>query len=116
MTLRAALDGYLATRKNLAERSRQDNARRLRRTLPAGLTSRFEKSRRKWLRSGTPTIAAEVKERAAAAVKQGGRGDRRGGGPTTGATTANATMRAFRAIWYWAAERAPDLPPIRSDG
>jgi integrase len=48
-------------------------------------------------------IAADIAKSAA--------GGRRGGGPATGAASANGAMRIFRLVWNFAAERDPTLPP-----
>jgi len=104
-TLRAALDDYLAARKDLAETSRVGYRGSIERFLPA------------WLDLPLRDITGDMVEDRHRAIK---RETDRGAGQAgtikiTGEASANATFRAFRAIWNFAAERDPDLPanPVR---
>ena len=103
LTLRDALEAYLAGRKDLRPKSIKD----YRSSIAAHLNDWLDRP----MRDITPdmiehrhaAIADDVKKRAAP-------GSRSGGGPTTGAATANAVMRALRAVYNFAADRDPELP------
>lgn len=103
LTLRDALEAYLAGRKDLRPKSIKD----YRSSIAAHLKDWMDRP----MRDITPdmiehrhaAIADDVKKRAAP-------GSRSGGGPTTGAATANAVMRALRAVYNFAADRDPELP------
>jgi integrase len=103
-TLRATLDAYLAARKDLKPRSAVDYRNQVERYLAPWLDLALRDISPEMVERRHQQIAAEVKKRA-------GADGRRGGGPTTGAATANMTFRAFRALWNFAAERDAELPP-----
>jgi integrase len=102
-TLRAALDDYLGARKDLSPRS------------AAGYRNSIEAHLGDWLDRPLREITGDLIEVrhvdiAAVVKKRAGEGSRSGGGPVTGASTANGVMRALRAIYNHAAERDPELP------
>jgi integrase len=109
VTLRATLDAYLGARKDLAEKSRKEYRTSIERHLIDWLDLPIRDITPEMVEKRHSDIAAQVKKRAAAAVKRTKRGDWRGGGPTNGASTANGVMRAFRALYNFAAERNPEM-------
>jgi integrase len=102
-TLRAALGDYLTAREGISERSR------------AGYRASVDRELGDWLDRPLREISPEMVEKhhraIAAGVAERSGGTRRGGGPANGAATANGTMRALRAVYNYAAERDPTLPP-----
>ncbi len=98
-TLDETLEGYLAARKNLSEKSRTD----YRAAVSGHLTAWLDLP----LRGITPGMVEERHRGIAKEVAAGGR--------YTGHATANGVMRVFGVLWNHAAERAPDLPtnPVR---
>jgi integrase len=108
LTLGNALDGYLASRKdNLAAKTRHD----YRATVERYLADWMELP----LRQITPEMVEAKHEAIAAAVAKRNAGGRSGGGPATGAHSANGTMRVFRILYNFATERDATLPanPVR---
>jgi integrase len=105
-TLKATLDAYIATNRNLRPRS------------VAGYRAVVERHLAPWLdlalREITPEMVEDRHGAVAAEVKRRNLGNS-GGGPATGAASANGAFRAFRALWNFAAERDPNLPvnPVR---
>jgi integrase len=94
-TLRAMLADYLDKNKKISRAATREYYRRM-----------IEGNLADWLdlpmRDITPDMIearhGEIAERIAAANK----GSRRGGGPTTGQSTANQVMHLFGVIWGWA--------------
>ena len=101
--LQAALDEYLASRKDLSPKSQSGYRAAIERHLADWADRPLREITADMVEQRHTEVAAEVKARA-------GDGARRGGGPTNGAATANGVMRALRAIWYFAAERDPGAP------
>lgn len=101
LTLRAALDRYLDARKDLAAKSRSFYKAMVERHLAS------------WLDKPLREIDGDIIEARHAAIKaEVDRGpSQKGTIKTTGGATANGVFRAFRAIYNFAAERDPDLPP-----
>jgi len=93
-TLRSTLDTYLAARKDLRPAS-----------VKAYRTG-VEKYLKNWLDWPLHDITSEMVEARHSEIASEIKGER-----YKGTTTANATMRALRAIWNFAADRTPDLPP-----
>lgn len=93
-TLRSALDAYLATREDL----RPASIKAYRIGLEKYLTA--------WLDWPLHSITSDMVEARHSEIASEIKGER-----YRGTTTANATMRALRAIWNFAADRTPDLPP-----
>jgi len=102
VTLTATLDSYLAARKDLAGKTRKEYR--------AGVERHLEDWMDLPLRQITPEMVEAKHEQIAAGVAARNNGGRRGGGPAIGASSANGVMRAFRALWNFAAERDPSLP------
>jgi integrase len=106
VSLRSTLDAYIAANRNLRPKS------------IAGYRGAVLRHLAPWLDLPLREVTAEMVEdrhaAIAAGVKRRNLGNS-GGGPATGAASANGTMRAFRALWNFAAERDPDLPanPVR---
>jgi integrase len=94
-TLRSTLDTYLAARKDLRPASIKAYRTGVERYLEAWLDWPLRDITSERVEVRHSEIAAEI-----------GKGER-----YKGMTTANATMRALRAIWNFAADRTPDLPP-----
>lgn len=94
LTLRSALEAYLAARKDL----RPASVKAYRTGVEKYLTA--------WLDWPLHSITSEVVEARHSEIAAEIKGERYGG-----TTTANATMRALRAIWNFAADRTPDLAP-----
>lgn len=95
LTLRAALDDYLAANKNL----RPASIRAYRISVERHLIP--------WLDWSLPDITSEmVEERHRAIAAEVGKSER-----YKGTTTANLAMRTLRILWNFAADRTPDLPP-----
>jgi integrase len=105
-TLKATLDAYLAANKDLRPKS------------IAGYSGSVERHLKPWLDLPLRGITAEMVEdrhaAIAAEVKRRNLGNS-GGGPATGAASANGAFRAFRALWNFAADRDSELPanPVR---
>ena len=93
-TLRTTLETYLAARKDLRPAS-----------VKAYRTG-VEKYLENWLDWPLRDITSEMVEARHIEIASEIKGKR-----YAGTTTANATMRALRAIWNFAADRTPDLPP-----
>lgn len=103
LTLRDALEAYLAGRKDLRPKSVKD----YRISIAAHLKDWTDRP----MRDITPD---EIEQRHAAIadeVKKRSGSGRRGGGTATGAASTNTAMRALRAAYKFAAERDPELPP-----
>jgi integrase len=94
-TLRSTLDSYLGARKGLRPASIKAYRTGLERYLEAWLDWPLRDITSEMVEARHSEIAAEI-----------GKGER-----YKGTTTANAAMRALRAIWNFAADRTPDLPP-----
>ena len=96
-TLRATLDVYLGTRKDLSPKSRKD------------YRSSAERYLAGWLDRPLRDITPEMVEAKHAEIK--GTIARRAGKRTlvNGSATANGVFRGLRALWNWAAERDPSL-------
>lgn len=94
-TLRSTLEAYLAARKDLRPASVKAYRTGIERYLEAWLDWPLRDITSEMVESRHAEIAAEI-----------GKGER-----YKGTTTANAAMRALRAIWNFAADRTPDLPP-----
>jgi integrase len=86
-TLRQTLELYLATRKDLKERSREFYRRGVERHL------------KDWLDLPLSSINADMVEKRHARI-----------GNLSGGTAANGAMRTLRTLWNYAAERKPDMP------
>jgi integrase len=96
-TLRETLEAYLAARKNLRPAS-------------VRMYRQIEGTLEPWLDLQLKDITGEMIEerhRALAAATSRVVGSRR----YDGTSTANYSMRVFRILWNFAAERMPDLPP-----
>jgi hypothetical protein len=104
-TLRWALDDYLSANSQIKPRT----AAGYRATVegPVGAITReaIEQRHRR--------IQTEVEERRRANARRAGRAlaQPEHWGSAAGASTANGVMRALRAVYNHAADRAPDLPP-----
>ena len=94
-TLRSTLDSYLGARKDLRPASIKAYRAGVERYLEAWLDWPLRDITSEMVEARHSEIAAEI-----------GKGKR-----YKGTTTANATMRALRAVWNFAADRTPDLPP-----
>lgn len=97
-TLRESLQAYLLARRDLRPAS------------VAIYKHSIEKNLTAWLDKPLREIDGDMVEdrhRAIAATIAKGKGNKKG----NGMVSANVTMRAFRSIWNFAAERTPDLPP-----
>jgi integrase len=98
LTLQAALDAYLAARKDLRPAS------------IAGYRLSIERYLANWLARPLREITPEmVEERHRAIVEEVVAASKRGG--ATGKATANGALRALRTLWVFAAERDSSLPP-----
>jgi integrase len=109
-TLREALEAYLADNAGIAERSRAGYRKTIENYLTDWLDDPIRELTAEMVMKRHKEIAAEVVKRARESVKKSGRGDRRGGGPTTGHATADGVMRALRAVYYHAAVLDPTIP------
>ena len=94
-TLRSTLEAYLAARKDLRPASIKAYRIGVEKYLEAWLDWPLRDITSEMVEARHSEIAAEI-----------GKGER-----YKGTTTANAAMRALRAIWNFAADRTPDLPP-----
>ena len=94
MTLRQALDGYLAARKGLRERTRSDYRDFVERYLRAWLDKPIREITPDMVEGRHEAIKEEVKARNRSVM-------------VTGHSAANLTMRVLRLIWNHAAERMP---------
>jgi integrase len=99
LTLKGALDAYLLARTSLKPRSAE------------GYRGACENYLDDWLQRMLRDITPEMVEARHAKIAE----DIRATGRGTGRATANGVMRAFRAIYNFAAERDDDLPknPVR---
>ena len=112
MTLRKALDDYLAARADLREKSRTDYC------------SVVERHLATWLDTPLRQITPDMVVARHRGIKRGiDRGTDANEGRTvkvTGDATANAAMRIVRLLWNHVAERVPDMPiaagPLLADG
>jgi integrase len=98
ITLRQALDDYLTANKSIRDKTRK-GYRSIERYLPTWLDRPLREITGEMIEDRHRAIAAEIKA----------------GGKNRGEATANGTMRAFRLLYGFAAERSPDLPanPVR---
>jgi integrase len=103
LTLRDALEAYFAGRKDLRPKSIKD----YRSSVAAHLKDWMDRP----VRDITPDMVEQRHTAIADEVKKRSGSGRRGGGPATGAASANAVMRALRAVYNFAAERDSELPP-----
>jgi integrase len=115
ITVQTALDDYLAARVTLRERSRDSYKRAI-----EGLAE-------EWLGKPILSITSEMviekhrkvqKEIAAREAKRNAKNDEARRIPVTGHASADSLMRAFRAVWNLAYERArradPNMPTLPS--
>src|SRR3954454_2579327 len=115
-TLRRALDEYLAARKDLREKSRHGYRDAIERHLAPWLEMPISSITSDMVEARHREIQAGVERRRTQAAKKENRSAQPAHwGSAPGASTANGTMRAFRAIWNFVAERQPELPanPVR---
>ena len=120
VTLREALDRYLEARPNLAASSRAGYRASVKHHFAAwldcplrDLTPEMIEERHREIRDEVATARKRAAERARR------RAERRGEAPVErdtfvaepGAAAANTALRTLRVLWYFAAARAPELPP-----
>ena len=103
VTLKVALENYLAGNTNLAERSRR------------GYRKTIERRYKKWLDLPLGGISAEMIETRFRQIKKEAGKRRTKNGlfvSEPGSASANGALRALRAVWKYArATTSPDLPP-----
>ncbi len=108
-TLREILDDYISFRTTLSERSQTNYRKTINRWLKGWLN--------RPLREITPDMVEkrfrEIKEEVAnhKAKRKVDDDDRPNRSAEPGAASANGAMRALRALWNFAADRVPELPP-----
>jgi integrase len=110
VTLRVAMETYLTGRKELSQKSRAGYRAALGRYLEDWMDQPLRSITPDMVEQRHADIADGVKKRAAATTKLTGREARSGGGPATGAATANSVMRCLRAVYNFAGERDAELP------
>jgi integrase len=102
-TLHAVFDDYLKSNKMLTERTRSEYRKLIEGHLKDWLDTPLADVTPEMVEAKHAAIAAEIARR---------RGESRsGGGPNTGHATSNATFRAFRSLYNFAAERDAAMPP-----
>jgi integrase len=135
-TLRGALEEYIAARKNLRDKSVRDYRLSVERYLGAWLDVPLREITREMVEERHRAITTEVEARHRAAAmetarRHEARADRAQARdwpdaaarhraaavatverkPPSGHATANGAMRALRALWNFASDRVPELPP-----
>jgi integrase len=96
LTLRAALDDYLKARKDLTDDTRKD------------YRSDVERHLAKWLDLSLADVSPEMVEARHRDIKKDI--EEREEDEGRGGAAANSVLRAFRAIYNFAADRSPNLP------
>ena len=97
VTLRHALDSYLASRKTLRPTSASDYRKYIERYLGAWLDMPLREITPEMVEDRHQSIQMEVADRASSNIARGN-------------STANGTMRVLRILWNHASERLPELP------